>query len=168
MGYMNGERSSAQQRISARTDGGLFELMKQFGLATEQEIADACDIALTTDRHPDDILVAKGIIEPALLLRLMASAWLLPSIDLSKDRAERELITEWSDADYLRENWIPVRDKANGALLVATARRPDAERTARIVEFVECPVEFAVATSYDIRLTVERHARGKRILSFIR
>jgi hypothetical protein len=170
---MVSERVSAQGRpvpsISAAKGGGdLFELIEQFSLATPAEISEARDIALTTDRHPDDILVAKGIVDPAMLLRLMASAWLLPSIDLSKDRADRDLLAEWSPEQYVSENWLPVRDKANGALLIATARKPNAESTDRLVELLECPVEFAVATAYDIRLTVERHTRGKRMLSFIR
>lgn len=98
----------------------------------------------------------------------MATAWLLPAIDLAKDRADRDLLAEWLPQQYVAGNWLPVRDKANGALLIATARKPDAESTARISGIVECPVEFAVATAFDIRTAVERATRAKRMISFIR
>lgn len=163
MGYMIAES------ISAHKGGGdLFELILQFALATAEEVEEARVVALGTDRHPDDILVASGIVDRMMLLRLMASAWLLPTIDLAKERADRDLIAEWSPDAYLRDNWLPVRDKANGAVLIATARKPDAAGAARITDIVECPVEFAVTTAYDIRITLERATRARRMLSFPR
>jgi hypothetical protein len=48
----------------------------------------------------------------------------------------------WPARVYLSENWFPVRDQANGTVLVATSRIPDASGAERIAAVIESPVEF--------------------------
>jgi predicted amidohydrolase len=65
-------------------------------------------------------------------------------------------VRQWPGQRYIAEGWMPVRDQANGSVLVATARVPDTERAAHIADVLENPVEFAAATLSDIRAAVLR------------
>ena len=79
---------------------------------------------------------------------------------------DHELVDQFSDELYLSENWFPVRDQANGTVLVATSRIPDTARTERIAAVIASPVEFAAVASSDISAAVaravKRRTRGRR------
>jgi len=57
---------------------------------------------------------------------------------------------------FLAENWMVVRRRSTGRVLVATARYPDEERASHILATVGEPVDFVVATSWDIKNTILR------------
>jgi hypothetical protein len=131
-------------------------LLLESGLANAAELEAAAEESSATGLHLDEVLVAKSVIDRAVLVRVMARAWQLPVIDLSVDRPDPDLVMEWPAETYLLGNWMPVRDQANGSVLVATAREPDVERSLTIERELGVPVEFAVATSADIRASVRR------------
>lgn len=54
----------------------------------------------------------------------------------------------------LEANWMPVRDQANGSVLIAIAREPVVERAPGIGTILASPGEFAVASSRAIRLAI--------------
>ena len=137
----------------------LSDLLVASGLATREEVAAAARIGSTLGEHIDETLIASGRIEPERLRKVMSLAWSLPSIDLSSGWIDEDLVRSWEAKTYLSEKWMPVRDQANGSVLVATARIPDA---ARIEELLLSPVEFAVTTSADIRAAVLWSFTGER------
>lgn len=80
--------------------------------------------------------------------------WQVPIIDLTTGWVDDDLVSLLPAQLYLTENWMPVRDQANGSVLIATAREPAAERAARIGSVMASSVEFAVASSRSLRLAV--------------
>ncbi|TXN32211.1 glycosyltransferase [Lacisediminihabitans profunda] len=101
------------------------------------------------------------MVDSAVLLKVMARAWKVAPVDLTTIGIDRDLVRQWPAERYLRENWVPVRDQSNGSVLVATAREPDAARTATIASVLESPVEFVAATSWDIRSAVKRSFKAE-------
>ncbi|MCU1513321.1 MAG: rane-bound glycosyl transferase [Microbacteriaceae bacterium] len=131
-------------------------LLLEAGLANVAELEAAAEESSEAGLHLDEVLVANSVIDRTVLVRVMARAWQLPVIDLAVDRPDPELVMEWPAETYLLGNWMPVRDQANGSVLVATAREPDEERSMAIEQELGVPVEFVVATSADIRASVRR------------
>jgi len=108
------------------------------------------------------VLVARGVVEPVALRSVFARAWNLPALNLARTHVDHELVDQWPDELYLSENWFPVRDQANGTVLVATARMPDTVRAVRIAAVIASPVEFAAVLSADISAVVARAVKRRR------
>ena len=134
----------------------LPELLIESGLLTAMQLQIATEAQGATGLHFDEILVARGVVAADVLLKVTARAWNLHPIHLARTHVDRDLVRQWPSRRYLAEGWMPVRDQANGSVLVATSRIPDAERTAQIAAVLENPVEFVAATSCDIRIAVQR------------
>jgi cellulose synthase/poly-beta-1,6-N-acetylglucosamine synthase-like glycosyltransferase len=141
------------------TSAGFAALLLDSGLITNDQLAIARAAKSRTGDRLDEVLVNLGMVESAALLKVMARAWKVAPIDLTVTRVDHDLVRHWPAERYLLENWIPVRDQSNGSVLVATAREPDAARSASIASVLESPVEFAAATSWDIRSAVKRSFR---------
>jgi hypothetical protein len=156
MGNMDTVRDDFSNECSAFTD-----LLVEAGLVTGHELAVATHERSHSGGPIDEILVAHGVIKPAVLRTMLARAWNLPAIDLARTHVDHELVDQWSDDLYLGENWFPVRDQANGTVLVATSRRPDIDRAERIAALIEAPVEFAVVASGDITAAVARAVKRR-------
>lgn len=140
-------------------DADLIDLLVASGLATREEVAAAVRVAGALGEHVDEALISAALVEPDRLRKVMSLAWALPSIDLASEWIDEDLVRSWESKTYVAEAWMPVRDQANGSVLVATARIPDA---ARIEELLLSPVEFAVTTSADIRAGVLWSFTGER------
>ncbi|WP_354566814.1 hypothetical protein [Glaciihabitans sp. UYNi722] len=137
-------------------DAAFFELLIESGLVSAEELATVGATQPDSGLLLDEILVARGVIAADALLKVVSRAWHLPPIHLARTRVDKELVHHWPGQRYLAENWMPVRDQANGTVLVATARIPDPERAAHIASVLQNPVEFVAATSSDIRTAVLR------------
>jgi hypothetical protein len=137
-------------------NAALVQLLLESGLVTAEQLQLASTAELATGLHFDEILVIRGVVAADVLLKVMARAWHLPPIHLARTRVDRDLVRQWPGQRYIAEGWMPVRDQANGSVLVATARVPDTERAAHIADVLENPVEFAAATLSDIRAAVLR------------
>jgi cellulose synthase/poly-beta-1,6-N-acetylglucosamine synthase-like glycosyltransferase len=87
---------------------------------------------------------------------VMARAWGLPVLDLNSTKHDGALMHRWSGQMMVAENWMPIRRLADGSILVATSRIPDAERSEHIERTLGLPVSYGVATSWDIRNLVLR------------
>jgi hypothetical protein len=133
---------------------GFERLLVESGLATTQQITAAATVAPERGIHFDEHLVEVGAISESDLLAVQSHAWKLPPIDLGTSWVDSELVCQWPGNDFIDANWMPVRDQANGAILVATARPPAADRDAEIAGALGTPVEFAAATAGDIRRAV--------------
>ena len=142
-------------------------LLVESGLISDEQFAYAEAEHVRSGAAVDIVLVSQGVMEPAVLRSMLARAWNLPAIDLAHSHVDHELVNQWPDETYLSENWFPVRDQANGTVLIATSRIPNAQRTERIVAVIESPVEFAVVASVDIvaavARAVKRRGRGRRL-----
>lgn len=156
MGYMNPVRDDSSTELGVFTD-----LLVESGLVTGEELAVAVEERAQSGGTIDGILLANGIIEPTALRAVLARAWNLPAINLARTHIDYELVDQWSDEVYLGENWFPVRDQANGTVLVATSRRPDDDRAGRIAALIEAPVEFVVVASVDITAAVARAVKRR-------
>ncbi len=144
-------------------DAGLIDLLVASGLVSGDEVAAAARVGSALGEHVDETLIASGMIDADKLRRVMSQAWSFPAIDLSTQWIDDDLVRSWESKTYLSERWMPVRDQANGSVLVATARIPD---VARIEELLLSPVEFAVTTSTDIREAVLWSFTGERSGAF--
>lgn len=129
-------------------------LLVKAGLVTEDQLSIARVAQAGSNAHIDEILIDLRLIDGDELRRVMSQAWKLPAIDLANEWVDDDLVCLLPWQRYLEENWMPVRDQANGSVLIATAREPADERDARIGVAMASPVEFAVASSKAIRLAV--------------
>lgn len=132
------------------------ELLLDSGLITLDQLEFARAAKGRTGSHIDEILVSQGMVDATALVGVMARAWQLGVADLSAGNTDDLLARKWSGQMYLAENWMPVCALPDGGILVATARVPDADRAAHIAGVLGSSVEFAVATSWDIKNAVLR------------
>ena len=149
------------------SEGIAFEtLLLESGLVSRAQLARANNERDRSGVSIDTVLVAHGALEPARLRTLLAQAWNLPALNLARTHVDHDLVGQWPDDLYLAENWFPVRDQANGTVLVGTSRLPDTLRATHIAEVIKSPVEFAVVSSADISAAVaravRRRSRGRR------
>jgi cellulose synthase/poly-beta-1,6-N-acetylglucosamine synthase-like glycosyltransferase len=131
------------------------ELLIDSGLISVEQLELARAAKARSGAHIDEILVSQGFLDPDELLRVMSSAWGLEAANLDASHTDDELVRRWSGQLYLAENWMPVR-QVGDAILVATARVPDEERSAHIAEVLQSRVEFSVASSWEIKNAVLR------------
>ncbi len=164
MGYMNPESADIPAECTAFT-----ELLVDSGLVSPEQLARAEDERARSGAAIDVVLTSQGVIDPAALRSVLARAWNLPTLNLARTHVDPELVDQWPDEIYLAENWFPVRDQANGTVLVAISRIPDDTRAARIASLIEAPVEFAAVVSVDISAAVARAAkrRARRRRTFL-
>ena len=137
------------------------DLLVESGLVSREQLARADEECAQSGKAIDAVLVSHGVVEPAVLRSVLARAWSLPALNLVRTHVDHELVDQWPDELYLAENWFPVRDQANGSVLVATSRIPDASRAARIAALIESPVEFAAVASADISAAVARAVKRR-------
>ena len=135
-------------------DGDFAVLLVESGLVTEQQVQRAQAIDQRATMQLDVALISLGLLDRERILAVMSRAWKLPIVDLATDWVDSELVCQWPGDLYLDGNWMPVRDQANGSVLVATARKPDSSRRELVAAVIQSPVEFAVAGSADIRSAV--------------
>ncbi|MCU1414059.1 MAG: ral secretory system protein [Microbacteriaceae bacterium] len=146
MGYM-----TTVGGLSA-SEASLVLLLRDSGLASAKQLDDAALEAELSEFAIDELLV----LDPAELRAVMSHAWRIPVVDLATEWIDTDLVRRFEWSAYLEQHWFPVRDQANGSVLVATSREPEAELTAAIEEVVTSRVEYTAATSADIRAAVER------------
>jgi hypothetical protein len=159
---MNPESEDTSAEFTAFAD-----LLVESGLVSGEQLARADDEHAHSGVAIDAVLVSQGVVEPAALRSVLARAWNLPALNLARTHVDHELVDQWSDEIYLSENWFPVRDQANGTVLIATSRIPDALRAEHITAVIASPVEFAAVASADISAAVaravKRRTRGRRL-----
>ncbi len=148
MGYM-----AAVWKPSA-SERAFVALLRASGLATKAQLEDARREARANGQAIDEVLA--GTIDAGELRAVMSHAWRISAIDLATDWIDVDLVRRWEGSAYIAQHWLPVRDQSDGSVLVATSREPDAQLTAAIEEVVTSRVEYAAATSADIRAAVER------------
>ncbi len=143
-------------------EGAAFaDLLVESGLVSNGQLARALLEHTVSGVAIDAVLVAEGVVEPVALRSVLAHAWNLPALNLARTHVDYELVDQWPDEVYLSENWFPVRDQANGTVLVATSRIPDASRIEHIAAVIASPVEFAAVASADISAAVARAVKRR-------
>jgi len=139
--------------ISAQS-AAYAELLLSSGLISPDQLEIARAGKAQSGDHIDSVLVGLGMLDPEIALRVIAESWNMQAIRLSETERDEHLIRMWSGQMFLAENWMVVRRRSTGRVLVATARYPDEERASQIQATVGEPVDFVVATSWDIKNTV--------------
>lgn len=157
----NGPMNPGSDGMSAES-AAFADLLVGSGLVSRAQLASALLEHTHSGVALDALLVAAGIVEPVALRSVLAHAWNLPVLNLARTHVDHELVDQWSDELYLSENWFPVRDQANGTVLVATSRMPDTARAKHIAAVIASPVEFAAVTSADISAAVARAVKRRR------
>ena len=142
-------------RVSAPS-AAYAELLLRSGLISPEQLAIARAGKAQSGDHIDSVLVGLGMLDPDSVLRVIAESWNMQPIRLSETELDKHLIRTWSGQMFLAENWMVVRRRSTGRVLVATARYPDEERASHILATVGEPVDFVVATSWDIKNTILR------------
>ena len=146
---MTGQRAQVSAQSAAYA-----ELLLSSGLISLEQLEIARAGKAQSGDHIDSVLVGLGMLDPESVLRVIAESWDMQAIRLSETELDEKLIRRWSGQMFLAENWMVVRRRSTGRVLVATARYPDEEREAQIVARVGEPVDFVVATSWDIKNTI--------------
>lgn len=146
---MAGERAQVSAQSAAYA-----ELLVSSGLISPDQLEIARAGKAQSGDHIDSVLVSLGMLDPESVLRVIAESWDMRPIRLTETQLDTHLIRTWSGQMFLAENWMVVRRRSTGRVLVATARYPDEEREAQIVARVGEPVDFVVATSWDIKNTI--------------
>jgi len=142
-------------RVSAQSTA-YAELLLSSGLISPEQLEIARAGKAQSGDHIDSVLVSLGMLDPDSVLRVIAESWDMQPVRLSETELDKHLIRTWSGQMFLAENWMVVRRRSTGRVLVATARYPDEERASQILATVGEPVDFVVATSWDIKNTILR------------
>ena len=121
------------------------------GLLTDDQAAQAAAASARTGTDLDEVLVSLGFVSDAVLRSVLARQWDLPVIDVRTSARDEEFIRQWSGQQMLAEHWMPLRSNPDGSVVVATSRPVDAARRAAVSAVVGAPVEFGVATQWDLR-----------------
>jgi len=145
----------AGQRAQVSAQSAAYAaLLLSSGLISPDQLEIARAGKAQSGDHIDSVLVGLGMLDPESVLRVIAESWDMQAIRLSETELDEKLIRGWSGQMFLAENWMVVRRRSTGRVLVATARYPDEERASQIVATVGEPVDFVVATSWDIKNTI--------------
>lgn len=106
-------------------------------------------------------LVDTGQITRQQLLDQLAGQWDLPRRDLDREPPETGLLDS-IDLDHTLElGWVPCEVTADGAVVVATSVRPDADLVAEVGEcFPDVDVVFVACTGRDLDHVAVRHRRS--------
>jgi hypothetical protein len=162
MSYMTSERNDTSEECAAFND-----LLVESGLVSSAQLARASIGRELTGAPIDSVLILHRVVDPDVLRSVLAHAWNRPAINLARTHVDHDLVDQWPDEVYLSQHWFPVRDQANGTVLVATSRIPDASRAEGIEAVIGAPVEFVVVVSVDIAGAVaratKRRTRGRRL-----
>jgi len=129
------------------------ELLVSTGLITTQQLDIARHGKAGTGSHIDEVMIGLGMIDAAILMDTTSRAWGLASITLGSEKLDHELIKQWSGQRLIAENWMPVRRRNNGTVIVATARQPSPQWAKGLSVVIGAPIELRVTTSWDIRRT---------------
>ena len=124
------------------------QLLLAEGLATRDQISEAQEVKSRSGVHIDQTLASRGHLSEATLVDVISRVWSIERAPMSE--VDGTFARQWSGQLYIAENWMPLRELADGRVLVATARVPDAERSAHISQALGRDVLFAAATSAQI------------------
>lgn len=106
-------------------------------------------------------LVDAGQITRQQLLDHLAGQWDLPRRDLDKEPPGAELIDTIDLEQTLELGWVPCEVTGEGAIVVATSVRPDADLVAEVGEcFPGVDVVFVACTRRDLDHVAVRHRRA--------
>jgi glycosyltransferase XagB len=140
-------------KVSAQS-AAYAELLLTSGLISLEQLEIARAGKAQSGDHIDSVLVSLGMLDPESVLSVMAESWDMQAVHLSEAELDKSLIRTWSGQMFLAENWMVMRRVSSGRVLVATARYPDEERAAHMAAVVGEPLEFVVATSWDIKNSI--------------
>lgn len=127
------------------------ELLLSSGLVSLRNLMIARAAQVKTGSFIDEILVSQGMVSVEGLRSVMARAWNLSELQLRETPLDVDFVRRWSGQQMVAENWLPIRHREDGAVLVATARIPDDARRAAIETTLGSRVEFVATTQWEIR-----------------
>jgi glycosyltransferase XagB len=139
------------------------EVIRQAGLADDEQIAAAIARASAIGSRPETLLLADGTVRLRDFSRALAVAWAVPFCDLSLTPWDHELVTRFRPEDLVRSGWFPVRAPEGEPVMVATAAPPTPSRRAEIEDAIGAPVALHATTEWDVQGAV-LHAFRSRIL----
>lgn len=144
----------AEGAARAHDTDAFADLLLRTNLVTPEALAFAREVERRTGTSIDQVLISEGLLDSESLLIAEAEAWGILPIDLEAVKFDEQLVRarENPGQTYIADHWMPIRRTANGAIFVATAREPDAGRTARIrFELGGAAVTFVATTAWGIK-----------------
>lgn len=135
-------------RTPSKQSEAFVRLLLDERLATPAQIAEARDVKARSGVHIDQTLASRGYLNDAALVDVISRVWRIERAQMAE--IDGEFARQRSGQLYIAENWMPLRELADGRALVATARVPDDERSEHIATTLGRDVVFVAATSAQI------------------
>ncbi|RYH02016.1 glycosyltransferase [Salipiger sp. IMCC34102] len=137
------------------------ELLLDRGLLTSAQLDEATALAEAWQVGLVDILHARNWLKPGALYRALAFYYDLGMGDLVADPPDLDLIRAYDVDEMTNAMTIPLRDKLDGGVVVATAR-PGSKTLLHILQTYPGEVEIVVAPQLEISLALRRAFREEQ------
>ena len=129
------------------------------GLLDRSQLAWALDVQRRTGSRLGAILIAAGLVRRLQLYRVLARAWDLEYIDLSRIVVDESLLEGLTATELFTAGWFPVRTRPDGVVVVAVTDEPTPGRRAAIRTRLGRPVQLQATTDWDLLTAVHRSFR---------
>jgi cellulose synthase/poly-beta-1,6-N-acetylglucosamine synthase-like glycosyltransferase len=138
----SGRRPSARDRIGDALVTG--------GRVSADQLDWALDVQRRTGSRLGAILLAAGLVSRQDLYQILAEQWGVPFVDVTTVPLDLSL-GEGLDVSLLAgERWVPIGRRPDGAVVVATAQQPTAERVAAIGRVLGRRAVALATTDWDV------------------
>lgn len=131
------------------------------GLVTGDDMVQALSLQARRRGRLTDILVSRGLVDPAALSQALARHWKTQLVDVTSEGVDVRLIDRLGGGYCLRHSLLPLRT-AGGVTLIATAQPEDFSRHRAHLTDVFGPIAMAIAALPDLEAVILR-SRGKRL-----
>jgi cellulose synthase/poly-beta-1,6-N-acetylglucosamine synthase-like glycosyltransferase len=105
------------------------------------------------------ILISSGLVKRLDVFRVLAELSHVPFIDLVETPPDPAVLTGLDEQQLIREGWVPVRELADGRLLVATVHVPRPALVASIERTTGQEAVLNITTDWDILRAVQSGMR---------
>jgi cellulose synthase/poly-beta-1,6-N-acetylglucosamine synthase-like glycosyltransferase len=156
-------RASSPATQRTQTQRRLGEVLIADGLISPEQLQWALDVGERTGSRLGAILVAAGLVPRLTLYQLLAREWRLEFIDVTAADIDPAVSSGLDPARLLREGWLPIGERPDGTLLIASSERPDVAFYTMLVGTFHRRVRVMVTTDWDILQGLHR-VFGERVV----
>jgi hypothetical protein len=144
-------------------EGRLGDRLVAKGLLTQAQLGAALAEQRRIGVPLGEVLVARGFVRRLDVYRVLGEQWGLPYADLTVDPIDPTFGSLVDRHTCARDQWLPLRREADGSVVVAVARKPDAELDREIRAQLYAPhaaIRYMATSSWDIARGLARAYEG--------